>query len=350
MAIYQVLRQVLRRTLRGSVPILLGAMVLVILVESVVVYFAERGINSDFQNWGDCLWWIVVTISTVGYGDKIPITLVGRSMAFIAMLVGPVVLVSFVGSLGTVFYDEWQKGAKGMSQITSKGHILICGWNAAAIDIISELRQSSNFKRTPITIVDDTIDTNPRKDSGISFVYGNPSDMKTLEQANTREASYAIILAKNQTGIADQQTVLTVLAIEAINPEIHTCAEVNDPANECHVRRAGCDVIVNTNMLTSKLLALSLENPAANRVITQLASFRGSEIYRVRIPQEAEGHRFDDTLSNYKKGCDVIIIGIERGNEILINPSGDVQLIRDDHLLVISEHAPILETGSRISD
>jgi voltage-gated potassium channel len=130
MAVYLILKQVLKRIFRGAFPILFGTTIFVILVGSLVIYFVEKGINPGFQNWGDALWWIVVTISTVGYGNKVPLTLIGRISAFIVMIAGPVILVSFVGSIGEIRYDEWQKGARGMSQITSKGHIIICGWGS----------------------------------------------------------------------------------------------------------------------------------------------------------------------------------------------------------------------------
>jgi voltage-gated potassium channel len=105
---------------------------------------------------------------------------------------GPVLLASFAASVGATLYDEWQKGVKGMARITSKEHLLICGWNATAADVTAELRQSDTFKKTPITIIDAGIDANPTNDSRISFVHGVPSEVKVLEQANVRDAVYAM--------------------------------------------------------------------------------------------------------------------------------------------------------------
>jgi len=337
---YIVPRRVLARTARTSAPIILGALAIVMSIGAVVIYSTEHGLNSDFRTWGDCFWWVMVTMSTVGYGDMVPITAGGRAMASIAMVAGPVLLTSFAASVGATFYDEWQKGVKGMAKITSKEHILICGWNATAADVVAELRQSEIFSKTPITVIDAGIDVNPTKDSRTSFVHGVPSEVKTLEQANVSEAGYAIVIARDKTPTADQQTVLAVLAIKNISPQVYICAEVNDVNNEGHLRRAGCDTIVNTGSLTSGLLALSLQNPAVGGVIRDLASFRGNEVYRVNVPQGAEQRRFGDMLSDYKKAHDAILIGIEREGKILLNPSADLELTNADYLLVLAQECP----------
>lgn len=341
MVLYVVLRRVLARATRTSIPIILGALVLVLAFGMVGAYLAEHRVNSGIDSFGDSLWWVLVTISTVGYGDKVPTTLGGRAVAVVAMTAGPILLVSFVGMLGATFYDEWQKGAKGMSQIESKGHILICGWNATASEVIAELRQSGVFNKTPVVIIDATIDNRPSEDSSTLFVHGIPSDVKVLQQANTREAGHAIVVAKDRTPHADQQTVLTVLAIKDINPRVYVCAELNDANNEGHLRRAGCDSVVDTGCLTSGLLAMSLQNPVVGEVVKELASFQGSEVYRAKLPQDFEGRRFSDVLNDYKEKHDAIVIGVEREGKVILNPRADVKLCSADRLLILSEDAPL---------
>ena len=341
MVLYAVLRRVLARATRTSIPIILGALVFVLAFGMVGAYLAEHRVNSDIDSFGDSLWWVLVTISTVGYGDKVPITWGGRTVAVVAMTAGPILLVSFVGMLGATFYDEWQKGAKGMSQIESKGHILMCGWNATASEVIAELRQSGVFNKTPVVIIDATIENRPSEDSSTLFVHGIPSDVKVLQQANTREAGHAIVMAKDRTPQADQQTVLTVLAIKDINPGVYVCAELNDANNEGHLRRAGCDSVVDTGCLTSGLLAMSLQNPVVGEVVKELASFQGSEVYPAKLPQDFEGRRFSDVLNGYKEKHDAIVIGVEREGKVILNPRADVKLCSADRLLILSEDAPL---------
>lgn len=347
--IIEVVRRILRRFARTHLRILVGLVALLIVSGTVGIYLAETPHNSDFRTWWDCLWWVVVTMSTVGYGDKVPITVAGRLVAILCMVGGPILLVSLIGSVAALTYDEWQRGARGMSQIASRKHMIICGWNAKAKEVIAELRLSKAFSKLSITIVDDKIDTKPVEDARVSFVHGNPSEVSVLEQANIREAQFAVVLAEDAAPTADQRTVLTVLAIKSMNPSILSCAELNDGKNEGHLRRAGCDVVVTASALTAKLLAMSIENPVVNKVIKELVSrVSGNEIYRVKLPQRYVERPFEQSLRELKSSHNVIVIGLERDGQYLVNPAADFVLKASDFLLVISEKPPSLESSGTV--
>jgi voltage-gated potassium channel len=59
-----------------------------VIISATVIASVEGGENASIQSFPDALWWAVVTITTVGYGDMVPITAVGRAIAFILMLGG----------------------------------------------------------------------------------------------------------------------------------------------------------------------------------------------------------------------------------------------------------------------
>ena len=342
MIIVTIVKRLVKRAVKTNIRILLLITLLLIVFGVVGSYLAESGTNSDFQSGWDCFWWALVTMSTVGYGDKVPITAAGRVIGSICMIGGPIMMVSLVGSVGLSIYDKWTKGVRGMAQIKTKGHIVICGWNAKAKDIIDELRMSEPFRNTPITIIDDNIEAKPTADTKVSFVRGNASEVSILRQANLDEARFAIVLAEDSTPAADQKTVLTVLAIESINPSIASSAELNDANNEEHLRRAGCEILVNTSALASKLLAMSLQNPAVNQIIKELVSGVGSEIYRVELPERYIGQPFADLLSELKNSRNIITIGLERDGKCLLNPQSDLIAKANDFLLVLSEEIPYL--------
>jgi voltage-gated potassium channel len=70
---------------------------------SLVAYYAEHPTNPEFATFGDSLWWGVVTLTTVGYGDIVPKTATGRWAAVCIMVTGVTVLGVLAGSLSSFF-------------------------------------------------------------------------------------------------------------------------------------------------------------------------------------------------------------------------------------------------------
>jgi voltage-gated potassium channel len=71
----------------------------IVLACSYIAYHAERVVNSEFKNYADALWWAVVTICTVGYGDITPVTAEGRWAGVVLMVTGIGIIGALAGSL-----------------------------------------------------------------------------------------------------------------------------------------------------------------------------------------------------------------------------------------------------------
>lgn len=78
---------------------------------ALVAFFAERPVNPGFASFGDALWWAGVTLTTVGYGDIVPITSAGRFAGGALMVTGIAVLGVLAGSLASFLGLEHQREA-----------------------------------------------------------------------------------------------------------------------------------------------------------------------------------------------------------------------------------------------
>jgi voltage-gated potassium channel len=85
----------------------------VVLVGSLVAYYAEHPTNPGFATFGDALWWGIVTLTTVGYGDIVPKTATGRWAAVAIMVTGIAVLGLLAGSLASFFRLETRSESEG---------------------------------------------------------------------------------------------------------------------------------------------------------------------------------------------------------------------------------------------
>ncbi len=76
----------------------LAAMIVLSLCSVFVLQFESRSPDANITNGGDALWWAIVTITTVGYGDQYPVTLPGRLTGVFVMLAG----VGIIGALASI--------------------------------------------------------------------------------------------------------------------------------------------------------------------------------------------------------------------------------------------------------
>ena len=95
--------------------LLIGAAVVVIF-GSVMIFLVESGHpNSQIDSWLDAVWWTVATVTTVGYGDIVPVTDVGRVIAIFYMFFGVTVLGIALSVLATNYYKKRFEGEKEIS-------------------------------------------------------------------------------------------------------------------------------------------------------------------------------------------------------------------------------------------
>jgi len=85
----------------------------ILVTASLVAYYAEKPVNPEFATVGDALWWGIVTLTTVGYGDIVPKTPTGRLAGVAIMLTGVAVLGVLAGSLASFFRLDQGETAAG---------------------------------------------------------------------------------------------------------------------------------------------------------------------------------------------------------------------------------------------
>lgn len=94
---------------RGAFGTVVMISFLLVIVASIAILNVETVPDANIRNAGDALWWALVTITTVGYGDKVPVTLTGRIIGVILMVAGVGLFGTFTAFVASLFIEPKQK-------------------------------------------------------------------------------------------------------------------------------------------------------------------------------------------------------------------------------------------------
>lgn len=324
------------------VSLLLFCIALILYSTTGFMYF-ELEANPDLT-WNDSLWWSLVTMTTVGYGDFFPVTIMGRLLVGVPTIIFGVSILGYVLSIvASSLIESKMKEVRGMKNIKIKNHIIICHYSSPSrIDkLINELRKDSLTKKSPIVLIDEHLESLPSElvSAGVLFVKGDPSREKVLQQANLTEAKSVIVQCLvNDKENSDNHNLKIALTVEVLKPEVYTVIECTNPENIDFFKRAGCDSVVCISSLTSQMLVQELLDPGVGTIVSELTSnTHGKQFYLIDIPTSC--NEFGTMADYFTK--DVQFIGIRRGRTNHLLPGSSFSIQENDKAIVIATERPL---------
>lgn len=293
---------------------------------------------TDFSTLGNALWWSLVTILTIGYGDIAPRTPLGRLAASVVMLTGVIAISTLTGLIASALTEGRLRAARGLEQVKARGHVVVCGTNNHLERILEGLRHIDPAEQHSVVLVNELGEEQVQQlllkyeDLDVQFVRGDFAQEAVLRRANVQQAHAAIILASSDRHerTADERTLLATLAIKGISPDIRVSVEILDPANERHLRLADADDIVVAGEHTAFLLASAAVAPGLPQAVRDLLTHEsGAPIARTSIPREFVGKTFEDLARYVRAEHQAILIGVagqEQGIPIRTMLSGGSEI------------------------
>ncbi|HWO95204.1 MAG TPA: potassium channel family protein [Bacillus sp. (in: firmicutes)] len=226
-------------------------MIFFILIFGFIIHLLEP---KQFSTFFEGIWWAIVTVATVGYGDYAPDTVWGRLLGILLILLGTGFFTTYFVTLSTIAVSRENAYLNGHLPYSRKGHIIIIGWNERVRTILHHY--ANEEIKEEIVLIDESLKEKPLISPGLYFIKGNPTHAPTLRKANMSEASKILITADQfkSEEYADMQTILTLVAIRGISPSIYTIAEILTYDQKENARHAGADKIICTNHLTGETM------------------------------------------------------------------------------------------------
>ncbi len=311
-------------------------------VSSVLIYVAEaNNTNSAINTIFEAFYWSFVTLSTVGYGDFVPVTSLGRSVAMVIIVSG-IAVISFMTSIVVSALSQQLEGIKEQKMITDISKMnkfyLVCGFSEVSSIVMKRLQKDG----IPFVL----LDKDPQKivqanKAKIAAVLADPSKQENYENFGIDIRKQVIsVLCLEET---DVQNIYTALTIRSIDPDVSILSYLHENKNRKKLSLAGVNNIIYPQELIGILAHEFTGKPVAFEAINALRSqISDVVIEEILINSRILSQRkcVEDLKVHASK---LTLLGIYRDREFYFNPPMEMTLHDNDILIMIGVEQMIKE-------
>ena len=263
--------------------------------------------NSDGHvSFLDVVYFTVVTVTTVGYGDIVPVT--DRARMFDTFVVTPIRIFIFLIFLGSAYSfmlrQGWERFRMRQVRQGVSGHVIVCGYGSTGEASVRELL-ARGVPLDDIIVVDLNAERlRMAEELGVATVEGDATHNAVLGVAKVADAA-SIIVAPGR----DDTAVLILLTIRSLAATGSIAVRIEKEENERLARDAGADIIVNPIHVGGQLLAGSTVGPHIVDYVSDLITRGGQCELHERLVSEAEignsarSIESGQVLRIYRDGC-----------------------------------------------
>jgi len=236
----------------------------------------------------DVIYFTVITVTTVGYGDIIPVT--DQARMFDTFVVTPIRLFVWLIFLGTA-YDfllkrVWEKWRMSTIQQHLHNHIIVAGYGTSGAEAVCELLRRGADGSDVVVIDERAAALQAAADCGATVIEGDATRNATLEAVRIGRARAVIVAAGR-----DDTSILIVLTARRLAPGVPISVVIRSEDNEALARQAGANTVINPASFAGLLLAGSTHGPHIADYMADLAATDGRVALHERVVTAEEvGH------------------------------------------------------------
>ncbi|MGL4521971.1 MAG: potassium channel family protein [Bacilli bacterium] len=210
--------------------------------------------HSTFPTLFEALWFSVITVFTVGFGDLVPDSTIGKCITMLLIVFGSIIISYFSFSIAVGVAKHQERLLTGDGRVSLDQHIIIVGWSEKTRRLIEQLlheRTSHN-----IVVIDSTLERLPLTHLRLTFIRGQSTIDDTWERAHIKSAEMVVITADQNMNEhdADLTTIMSALVVKSLNKHTPCIIEILTRTQLRNAERIGVEHIIETYQKTSELL------------------------------------------------------------------------------------------------
>lgn len=304
-------------------------------------------------SWLDALYMTVITISTVGYREVVPLS--NPSKIFIIGLIAvSVVFTAFVISMITRYiFNEYSLIDIKQKRVKSKikkltNHVVLCGYGRNGKQALKKLSQ---YNKNVVVIEQDKQKWAELEANEILFIKGDATKDEVLKQVNIEKASHLISALDEDT-----MNLFIVLSAKQMNKKLKVICRASTESNYKKMKLAGADNVILPEKLGGDHLASLVVTPELIDFFDQISISDGDtrnfqELNFDLLCPDQQEKQIKDLGKFHKTGCK-IIGHKDQDNQFYINPDSNFVLKKNTSVIVIgnSEQMKSLKANFNLPD
>jgi voltage-gated potassium channel len=319
--------------LRQFLKFALGYLIVLIILS----FFLQ--VIEGFDKWSflDAFYQIVITVSTVGFGEVKPLSPLGRiyitaiiflQTGFFVYITSKIVDLAVSGELAKIIrFRKLQSMLKNM-----ENHIIVIGLGRLGKSLIETL---NNLGEKVVGVDKDT-----EKVKQLSKIYPhiplidcNAQEEECLKLAKIGKAKSIVL-----TISSDAENLFIVVTAKNLNPDINIVSRVNNTKNIRKLKQAGAHEVFLPEIETGRLVAMLLEKPNVSKLLNVILLDEENpfdiEEFEVKPCSSVVNHSVGEIFKNNVTG---VLIAIKRGETFLVFPAKEELIRAGDILIVIGD-------------
>ena len=318
---------------------LLFLLIFVMMTGAIAIYVLEDTHNPNINSMFDAIYWSLVTISTVGYGDISPVSDMGRVIAMIIILFG-IAMISFATSVIVSAFSEKLHKLKEERVVDdinkSEEFLIICGYGQMTKMFF---RQSDASKYKYIILEKDPKRVQDAIRDGYSAIEEDASRYETLKRFNTENSKVTVLCMTHN----DIENIYITLNAKHISPKIKVVTRAGDESIVNKYKRAGADHVLLPNETASTMMSVAITRPTMYKAIDAILTGKNKAML-----DEILVHTYSSLVGKRLKDIDfrhfkLVLIGIQNSKnmEFIFNPSPETIINNKDILLIMGDKRSI---------
>ena len=302
-------------------------LLILIISYDFIAIFIKDTFEGETISFIQSIYFVLMTMTTVGFGDIVFTSPVGQIFTIIVSLSGVIMLFALLFPFVVMPWIESLIKGELPEKVRKKkeNHIIICGYNTMVESLVHELEDH----KIPFIVIDDNehqIRTLVK--GGMTCIFGDPSEENVLEAAGIDSAK---MLIANQS---DEKNASIVLSAKEFS-QVEIIAIVENKKNADYLRYAGANRVISPKALLGSFIGRKAVAPLTDRITNSTHFMDNLEIAEFPIYPGSQLLRKTLLESRIRELTGANIVGLWKGGELSLNPKSYDVIKRNSILLAV---------------